>query len=968
MGASAEPASVPVRARGRRLAPAGPPRTPLSRLRGAAGAVPRPWDGPLHVADAGTIIGREAELARLLDLWRTHADTRQVRAVLIAGEPGAGKTRLAAELAGVVDAAGGRVLVGRCRPDTPSPYEPFIEALTPALAECSPAWLDDHVARHSAGLARLFPGLESRLGHAPRDLDVKPRPRLLVGLAAAVTELGPERVLLVLEDLHWATPTTVLALDHLLRRSASASGLLVVGTYRDAAVHAGHALAPFLGDVSAPAPERLVLGNLSAHAVAALLVDRAAVAGAPAAALARSLWTATEGNPLVVTEAVRDLIVGGALAGGSIKAKTVESVRIARNVAGVVSHRLRRVPAAVRAALEAAAVIGAAFDVADVALLCDEREDETRDLLRTAVGVAVIVPVDGRPDRYAFLHDAARDAILDGVSPNRLVRLHHMRAEGLERPERRPTASPAVLVHHCAAAAPVGRSPEAMRHARRAGEEALGMLAYEEAAGYFGQALAFVGLSGDSANRVDLLTLLGDAYQRAGEASRARHSYLQAAAGSHVAGDGARMGRAVLGLGDVMGVWGDDRLLIGLLEQALELTGDDPSLRAKLLARLTQARAGSFDTDERKAQSDEAWELAWDSRDADTMGAVLRARHESLSAPDDLEDRVEMDGELFAMANNAQDTEVLLLAHGWRFVDILEQGHAVDADRDRKLHAALAKKSGDARHKRDAELWAAAWALLEGRSRRAGPHIDKALALGQRVRSADASSYYWLQQFAVLDDWGTLADLDELIDVWHDLIRTHDRGPLWWSSLALLYLRAGRRDDAAVALDDLLHDGCADIPLDRDWLPTVAAIVEVAAALQDERAPAAGRLLSTYTRRLVVVGPGLACRGSVARVTGMAAAAGGNWPTAERHFQAALAAHERIGAAPLVARTRSDFGRALARKRGGALHTGRVEQMLAEAVEEAERLGMNRLAADTQSATPATSRCPSPRSPTSWPR
>ncbi|MGH9222951.1 MAG: ATP-binding protein, partial [Acidimicrobiales bacterium] len=874
------------------------------------------------------------------------------------GEPGVGKTRLAAELADVVRAAEGRILVGACRPDSPSPYEPFIEALAPALATAPTAWLDAQVSRHGAGLARLFPSLAGRLEHEAKDPEVKPRARLLGALSAAVTELGREPVLLVLEDLHWATPTTVVALDHLVRRSGQ-SHLLVVGTYCDTAVHPSHPFASFLDDPSAPRVERIVLRNLTSHEVAALLVDRAAVAGSPAAALSRALWTATEGNPLLVTEAVRDLVARGALTGGAVKAKAVDSVGIAHDMAGVVAHRLRRAPAGVKAAVEAAAVVGRTFTEADIALLCRRKDDGVHESLRKAVAVAVIVPADGdgngngdgRTGRYAFIHDTAREAVLDAMAPNRLVRLHHTMVEQLEGDADAAPGAAAVLVHHHAAASPVGRSPEAVRHARRAGEEAMELLAYEEAADYFGQGLAFLGMSGDSTTRIDLLLLLGDAYHRAGEESRARQSFLQAAAGAQSLTDGPRLGRAALGLGGVMGVWGDDGLLIKLLEEAIEANTGDPSLKAKLLARLAQARA-TFDTpDELKAQSDEAWELAWDSRDADTMGAVLRARHEALGAPDDLDDRVEMDGELFAMANNAGDPEMLLLAHGWRLVDLMEQGHLVDADRDRKLHAVLARKAGDTTNKRDAELWAGTWAMIEGRPRRATPHIDKALALGHRARDGGAASFYWLQQLALVDDWGSMDDVDELVEVFQDLVRSNDRGALWRSSLALLYLRAGRTDDATAELDDLLDDNAgygAAIPPDRDWLPTMAAIVEVAAVLGDERAPEAARLLSPYSRRLIVVGPAVACRGAVARVIGMAAAVGGNWAGAERQFQAALGAHERINAAPLAARTRSDFGRALAAKKGGPLHRGRVQQTLAQTVEEADGLGMVRLAAETK--------------------
>lgn len=907
--------------------------------------LPPPWTGPLDVADAGTMVGRQAELAALKKLW-AEVMKGSTRTVLIAGDPGVGKTRLAAELICAADACGAKVLVGRCRRDGAVPYEPVVEALGPALREQSDGWLRAHVRRHGTALVRLVPDLAPRLNEPLSNTQVDGRSQLLGSVAAAITGLGRPPVVLVLEDLHWATRSTVLVLDHLIRTCSSAP-LLILGTYREAAIHPSHPLADLLDGPLMKRVERMVLPNLSIQSVTALLVDRSAVAGRAASTLARSLWRTTEGNPLLLTEVVRDLAAGGGLATGTVKTEAVDKVGVAHEISELTARRLGRSSSATRKAVEAASVVGASFSGAAVAQLTGEKPEDAANALAKAVKTAVIVRVDGKTDEYRFAHDRFREAAYDFLPPNRRVRLHHDMAMLLDQPGA-PETPPAVLVHHLAGAAPVGSSPDAVRHAQRAGQAAADVLAFEEAAASYGQALAFLGGGGDAGQRADLLMLLADSNHRAGESARARQSYLQASAVARAHGDGPRLGRAVLGLGDVLGVWGGDGQLIGLLDEAVAANPEDPSLRAKLIARLAHARSAFDSPDQLKAQSDRAWELAWDSKDPDTMGTVLRSRHEALSAPDDLEDRAEIDGELWAMANNANDSAQLLLAYGWRLVDLLEQGHLVDADRDRKLHAQLARRSGDPRHQRDAAMWAAMWALLEGRSRKALTETDKALALGQQARDPEASSIYWTQQLDLLADWGGDGEIDGLLDVWRDLAHGHDQDPAWRASLALLLARTGRRDQAAAELEDLCAEDGADLPLDRNWLATVAAIGEVAADLGDRRCAAISTMLSPYARRLIVVGPGTVCRGSVARVLGRLSAVTGNWVAAERQFQAALSAHDRVNARPLLARTRYDFGRSLARKRGGPLHVGRVTTTLDQAIEEAEHLGLVRLAAQAR--------------------
>jgi tetratricopeptide (TPR) repeat protein len=861
------------------------------------------------------MIGRAQEVARLRALWDDALGGR-VRLALVGGEPGAGKTRLVAALAPHAEAAGGLVLTGRCRPDGPDPYQPFVAALDAAVGSLPTAWLRAHARRHGPALARLLPAVARRIGGVPGGRDGSSPTRLYAGLAAAMGELAKARpVLLVLEDLHWASRSTARLLHHLVDHSPR-TPLLVVATYRDAEIDPSHPLAELLDLPRTDVPfERVVLEGLSPREVAGFVVDRVAAAGASGAQLAAALWQATEGNPLFLTESLRELCETGVVAGGEVKLAALAQTSLPADLGELVLRRLHRHDQPVREAVEVASVAGPEFTLAALRDAVAAKDDTLQAALGQAVEAGLL---DAGEGRWRFAHDAFQAAVYASLPANRRVRLHDRVGESLERSPG-ADAGAARLAYHFVAAAPVGGSEKALRHAIRAAEQSTAVLAFDEAAEHYGQALAMLGGSaGATAVRCDLLLDLGSAYRRSGEASRSRQAFLQAAFTARANGDGPRLARASLGLGTLGGFWGADGELIGLLERALATTRDDPSLQAQLLARLAQARAGLDNPDQRKDRCDRAWELAWDSRDPATMAAVLVARHQALSAPDDLEDRVEAAGELLQMAAATGDDDLALRSHGWRFVDLLEQGRFLDADRDLAVHARLARQSGEPRHLRDMAAWSAARMLVGGNQRRAATLIDRALALGQEAGDADAPSVYWTQQWGLLLDWGEESELDGLVTVWVDLVRSHDQAPAWRARLALLLAATGRHADAAVHLEDLVADGCRAVPEDAAWLATLATLADTAALVGDATAAAPlARALAPYTRRTAVVEGGWLCRGSVARSAGLAAATAGRWSEAERHFERALAEHTRLDTAPFLARTQVEWGTLLAGRASG---------------------------------------------------
>jgi class 3 adenylate cyclase len=283
--------------------------------RGDRGSTEVPFPRLLSVGSAAGFVGRE-ELLERLEQARRETAAGGCRAVLLCGEPGIGKTRTAAEVAQAGFEEGAIVLYGRCDEDVDAPYQPFAEALD---------WYADHVAqpvlgRHPGVLSRLQPLLEARVKELPAPVSPDPRSEeylLFEATQSWLVELSHQQpVVLVLDDLQWATRPVLLLLRHVVG-TAVAEGdgvrLLVVGIYRDSELRHSHALAAAMADVRRlPGVEQLTLTGLSV----AQLAEYVAQAVGPrfddgTRRLAESLHAETAGNPLDVEELLRHLVEAG---------------------------------------------------------------------------------------------------------------------------------------------------------------------------------------------------------------------------------------------------------------------------------------------------------------------------------------------------------------------------------------------------------------------------------------------------------------------------------------------------------------------------------------------------------------------------------------------------------------------------------------------------------------------------------
>jgi DNA-binding SARP family transcriptional activator len=450
--------------RGALHADAEPPRPPLP--------------APMMVAVRRELFGRDDELARLRAAWEGAVDGHQ-GAVLLAGEPGIGKTRLMAELARDAYTDGGIVLHGRCDSEPLASYQPFGIALRRWVEEASPVALRAHGASRAGDLGAVLPELGTRVGRAggPGAAD---RLRLYEAVTGLLRDLARDApVLLAIDDLHAADRPTLGLLSHLLRSPAQAR-LLIVATYRNAEPRPDPTVSALVADLRLDGlADEIKVGGLDAGAVSVLV---AAESGRPIPlAEAENLRARTDGNPLFLSQ------LAHAEAGAPLPP----------GVSDAIARHLRRLPPEALEPLTPAAVLGLEFEFDVLGEIVALDRDLLVDALETAARARVLAHLPGTR-RYAFAHPLVRETLYGSLNEPERVLAHARVAAALERV--RP-ADAAPLAHHWLQA---GERGPAARHAEAAAEAALAAVAYEDAMSFVDQALE---LADDDHDRRRLLKL-----------------------------------------------------------------------------------------------------------------------------------------------------------------------------------------------------------------------------------------------------------------------------------------------------------------------------------------------------------------------------------------------------------------------------------------------------------------------------
>ena len=455
-----------------------------ARLDAAVRAVATDDDAASGRLAAGVFVGRAGELA-LLEAALADARAGRGRLVLLSGEAGIGKSRLADELASHAKRVGGRVLWGRCWEAGGAPaYWPWVQALRAYVRDSPTTELRQRLGQAAPDVAHLLPEVRELYPDLPDPpaMDTEgARFRLFDSTAAFLRNVAAEQpLLIVLDDVHAADASSLLMLEFVAAELADAR-VLLLAVYRDPELDSGDPIAAALASVARHASTRITLSGLHEPEVAVFIEASAHVEPAPS--LVSAIAAETEGNPLFVGEIVRLLAGEGRL---SDPADASWRVTIPETVKEVIGRRLHRLTSECSETLAVASVVGREFPLDLVERLTARPGAELLALLDEGITARLVTDVPGSPGRLRFTHALVRDTLYDALPHGRRLDLHRRAGEAIETLAGDDPRSRSEIAHHFFHALPAVEPTVVVEHARRAAEEATLVLAHEEAARLYG--------------------------------------------------------------------------------------------------------------------------------------------------------------------------------------------------------------------------------------------------------------------------------------------------------------------------------------------------------------------------------------------------------------------------------------------------------------------------------------------------
>jgi tetratricopeptide (TPR) repeat protein/transcriptional regulator with XRE-family HTH domain len=636
------------------------------------------------------LVGREAELARVGAALEAVVSGHG-RLLVLTGEPGVGKTRLAQEISMLARARSFRILTGRCyEPQQSVAYYPFLEALT-TVAEGIDSEESPELSERWPEVARLLPNHPENV-HAPAQInDRAAQQRLFWQVTDLLRTLADQApIVVLLDDVHWADTASVDLAQHLARHTRDRR-IFIVATYRDG--EANRMLAAALHDLTRDElVERITVGLLSSDETTALInvtlgngVEEGALSGVASVSLhlAQLIYQRSEGNAFFTRQLARVLWEQGDLRfeddewrlRGSSDFSTPESIR------AVINQRLARLTPPTQDTLREASVLGQVFAFVDLERMRNRGEQEVEEALEEATRGGLIR--EGEADRYHFNHVLTRDALYADLSARRKQRLHGAAACAIEQSpdyERRT----AELVYHLLAA---DKPARLLPYALLAGDQAEATYAHAEAETNFRLALKIADKLGDQPRLAEAREKLGNAIYLQGRHHEASELLVGALGGYNVLGEQEAELRALAALLESEGMLGRQMVEVAVARAQETLARLEPTdastlapARAAGLAAvyrgLSVVYMGSGRYDEQLTAAKRAVELASAAGDEAQLAWAMHRLYASARVPEDPNVRQE----ILEMAARTGQTMIVVFSHNMlaaRYAEAGEMGLAL---------------------------------------------------------------------------------------------------------------------------------------------------------------------------------------------------------------------------------------------------------------------------------------------------
>jgi hypothetical protein len=809
------------------------------------------------------------------------------RAVLVlSGEPGIGKSRLLGELATRGSARGAKVAWGRTSE----------VGLTPAFWP----WMqilralegpdDDHA-----------PGIGSLGEHT----DAASRLAMFDAAVAFIARRAAAQPLVLLfDDVHAADPSSLQLLDYAVPLLADKRVVVAIAA-RDG--DASSDVTSVLGRVQRGA-RRLPIGRLSRGDVEALVGDRADRA---------RVFELSEGNPLFVEE-----LVASAEAEGIVRLPSLSSVR------AVIRERVAHLPETTQRALVAGGLLGRELAGRVLADILDERDIAAA--LQPAVRRGMIAMTG--PDRYRFSHALLAETLGDELDPSERARLHLRAAQALEK----HAGDPSEVAHHLLQAGNLA-AEAAVTAAERAAHAAMTRLAFEDAAALLDRAMTALQLAAptDRKRRIELACARVEALQQANDHTRALALLDEIEPLAHAEQDAELIARLALARGMRWTFGSSEPLLVTALRDAQRALGETGSrvLRARVLARLAAALQPAIDPSVPVGHARDAIAMARDLSPADRLDVMYTATGGLV----DYVPPAELDlihEEVLELARSRGARVIAAHTQLRMCFTALERTDRLRFETFRRAYATMAQPLGP-RWIRYTHLLDAMALNLDGKLADADRATAEAEAINTALGDQHALWTLGFHHIAVASARG-------------ELIGNIDRFALPGAPFAPLRAFAAAHDGNIVAAHDFLavvgDEYLADV--------NVGSMVSYATALAGDLVDVTRRyeLWSKRAGEVSVMSvTGFCVADIVDRVLLSLAAAAGLWDAIDAHADSALAIAYKLESLPWATRVRSDHAAALVR-RGRPGDSERAKALWQQALADADKLGMRRLAEQCRAA------------------